>query len=116
MNEITGVLETANGNDDMVKTLAALKKVQPNRPLHVTEFWPGRNHRSHDDWGDKEHNKMTIKTFEKDVTDIMFKANSSINYFMFFGGTNFGFMAGGEDNTFIVTSYDRDSPLTESGL
>ena len=63
---------------------------------------------------------MDIKTFENVVTDIIFKSNSSINHYMFFGGTNFGFMAGGDENTAMVTamvtSYDYNAPLSESGL
>jgi len=48
--------------------------------------------------------------------------NGSVNFYMFHGGTNFGFMAGantaGEGITGYaadVTSYDYDCPLSESG-
>jgi hypothetical protein len=37
--------------------------------------------------------------------------NSSVNIYMFIGGTNFGFMNGGG----FITSYDYDAPLSESG-
>ncbi|CAG2169749.1 unnamed protein product [Oppiella nova] len=102
-----GVLETINFNSDSLKYLDALRQVQPNKPLFVTEFWPGW----FDKWGDKTHHTMDLNFFEKEVTDILFKANSSINFYMFFGGTNFGFMNGDT----VVTSYDYDAPLTESG-
>ena len=72
----------------------------------MTEFWPGW----FDQWGEKHHT-YDIKTLEKEVTDVLFKANSSINFYMFFGGTNFGFMNGDR----YVTSYDFDAPLTETG-
>ena len=51
----------------------------------------------------------------------IFDYQGSVNFFMFHGGTNFGFMNGANvldvwpfyANT--VTSYDYDAPLTESG-
>ena len=89
----------------------ALKKAQPHKPLHVTEFWPGW----FDFWGDKNHNKMTLNNFEKEAYDILFRANSSINFYMFFGGTNFGFTNGGNGDKGVVTSYDYNAPLSESG-
>ena len=41
----------------------------------------------------------------------MFKYNASVNHYMFFGGTNFGFM----NSLGVITSYDYDAPLTEAG-
>ena len=96
----------------MYDGLMALKKTQPNKPLHVTEFWPGW----FDFWGDKFHHRMQLDNFEKETTDILFKANSSINFYMFFGGTNFGFTNGGDGTHAVVTSYDYNAPLSESGL
>ena len=51
----------------------------------------------------------------------IFDYEGSVNFYMFHGGTNFGFMNGANvldvwpyyGNT--VTSYDYDAPLTESG-
>ena len=56
----------------------------------------------------------------------IFNANGSVNFYMFHGGTNFGFMNGGNilgvNGVEIfpgyvpdVTSYDYDAPLSESG-
>ena len=78
----------------------------------MTEFWPGW----YDEWGSKTHRRMDIHTFEKEVTDTVFAGNASINFYMFFGGTNFGFMNGGTDTGNIITSYDYDAPLSESGI
>ncbi|CAG2109956.1 unnamed protein product, partial [Medioppia subpectinata] len=85
---LPGILETDNFNSDSLKNLNALRKAQPNKPLHVTEFWPGW----FDKWSEKGHHRMDVNRFEKEVTDVLFNANSSINFYMFFGGTNFGFM------------------------
>ncbi|CAG2177971.1 unnamed protein product, partial [Oppiella nova] len=104
---LPGVLETDNVNSDSLKSLTALRQAQPNKPLHVTEFWPGWL----DQWGEKGHHTMDVNYFEKEITDVLFKANSSVNFYMFFGGTNFGFMNGGR----VVTSYDYDAPLSETG-
>ena len=61
---------------------------------------------------------MTAKDFENEVRDVLFKANASINFYMFFGGTNFGFTNGGDVDIhkFYETSYGRSSPLSESGM
>ena len=100
-------METDNFNSGSLELLKKLRAAQPNKPLHVTEFWPGW----FDKWGEKGHHRYDVTKFEKEVTDVMFNANSSINYYMFFGGTNFGFMNGES----VVTSYDYDAPLSESG-
>jgi beta-galactosidase len=45
-------------------------------------------------------------------------AGASVNFYMFHGGTNFGFLNGANDKgTYraTVTSYDYDSPLNEAG-
>jgi hypothetical protein len=65
--------------------------------------------------------RQNISTYAQNMEDIMFKMNSSVNVYMFEGGTNFGFMNGGSSFQknghyyAIVTSYDYDSPLTEAG-
>ncbi|CAG2121282.1 unnamed protein product, partial [Medioppia subpectinata] len=101
------VLETINFNSRSLKLLTELRQAQPNKPLYVSEFWPGW----FDEWGGK-HAYYSVKTFEQQVTDVVFHANSSINFYMFFGGTNFGFMNGGPN---LVTSYDYNAPISESG-
>uniref|UniRef100_A0A8C8YSX9 Beta-galactosidase n=1 Tax=Prolemur simus TaxID=1328070 RepID=A0A8C8YSX9_PROSS len=53
----------------------------------------------------------------KDVHE-MFKLRFSLNFYMFHGGTNFGFMGGAASlNTYLpmVTSYDYGALLTEDG-
>lgn len=80
------VLETANFNDDSLEILTTLKKVQPGKPAFVSEFWPGW----FDSWNETHHHTYTLEHFEKEVGDVLFKANGSINFYMFIGGTNFG--------------------------
>ncbi|CAG2166179.1 unnamed protein product, partial [Oppiella nova] len=104
---LPGVLETDNFQSDSLNLLTKLRAAQPNKPLYVSEFWPGW----YDQWGDDKHHTYDVNFFEKEITDVLFKANSSVNFYMFFGGTNFGFMNGDT----VVTSYDYDAPLSETG-
>lgn len=49
----------------------------------------------------------------------MLQQNASVNFYMFFGGTNFGFTAGansdGSSYAADLTSYDYDAPMDETG-
>lgn len=50
----------------------------------------------------------------------MLEYGASVNFYMFYGGTNFGFTAGANDigpGNYLadVTSYDYDAPMTEAG-
>ena len=50
--------------------------------------------------------------------DAVLAAGASVNFYMFHGGTNFGFTNGANDkHTYrpTVTSYDYDAPLDEAG-
>jgi hypothetical protein len=59
-----------------------------------------------------KHHTNSLQHYANTYEDIVLKMNSSVNVYMFIGGTNFGFMNGGG----IITSYDYDAPLSESGL
>ncbi|KAH8035296.1 hypothetical protein HPB51_004537 [Rhipicephalus microplus] len=77
-------------------------------PLVVTEYYPGWL----DHWGQrhaKVDQALVMKTFEK-----ILQRNASINFYMFHGGTNFGF-TNGADPLPQPTSYDYGAPLTEAG-
>ncbi|XP_061181180.1 beta-galactosidase-1-like protein 2 [Saccostrea echinata] len=84
-------------------------------PLMVTEYWSGW----FDYWGGSHHTQ-SLNDFGSTLTAIL-NRSASINFYMFHGGTNFGFMSGAnwdfEKNTLKtdVTSYDYDALLTEAG-
>jgi hypothetical protein len=115
-------LETVNGNflgEENVERQLKELDINQKGPLYVAEYWSGWF--TH--WGDEymdQRNNLThyTETYEK----ILVNANSSVNIYMFHGGTNFGFMNGGNDYTSsghylaTVTSYDYDAPLTEAGI
>ncbi|XP_031562166.1 beta-galactosidase-1-like protein 2 [Actinia tenebrosa] len=111
---LSGVLRTANFQRNETHVLKGLKELQPNKPLMVTEFWSGW----FDHWGEDHHILSLDKTVQR-VTNIL-AMGSSINFYMFHGGTNFGFMNGANADKHgrykpTVTSYDYDAPVSEAG-
>lgn len=93
--------------------LAKLKTFRPGAPLMIGEFWAGW----FDHWGREHH--ITNGESEAKELEWALKHDSSINIYMFHGGTSFGFMNGANiDGGFYwadVSSYDYDAPLDESG-
>lgn len=112
---IEGVLEVANFNEKAKEELTILKSFQPNKPAMVMEFWTGW----FDHWGEAHHG-MTLHDFKTVLEDIL-KFPSGVNFYMFHGGTTFGFLNGGNVyKTFPyylpdISSYDYDAPLSEAG-
>ncbi|XP_076060730.1 beta-galactosidase-1-like protein 2 isoform X2 [Oratosquilla oratoria] len=111
-----GVLQMSNFKTDGDKELSLLKKIQPNRPLMVAEYWTGW----FDHWLSGVHTGFPASKFEANLKQIL-SFNASVNMYMFIGGTNFGFMAGANTMDVFphyapdVSSYDYDAPLSEAG-
>ncbi|KAB0340046.1 hypothetical protein FD755_024810, partial [Muntiacus reevesi] len=83
-----------------------------SRPKMVMEYWTGW----FDSWGGP-HYILDSSEVLNTVSAIV-EAGSSINLYMFHGGTNFGFIGGAvhfQDYKPDVTSYDYDAVLTEAG-
>ncbi|XP_071454617.1 beta-galactosidase-1-like protein 2 isoform X2 [Hetaerina americana] len=117
IGSLSEVLQTATFNKNPEFQLKALKKLQPYRPLMVMEYWSGW----YDHWLDETHQTgLTTKEFE-DNLEVILNYNSSVNIYMFHGGTDFGFMNGADPLSsspfyqFDVSSYDYDAPLSEAG-
>lgn len=93
-----------------------LRSFQPDKPLMCGEMWCG--------WFDhfREKHRHTSasrakKTYVK-MLNQFFDEDASFNFYMFHGGTNFGFMAGANFSRQYqptTTSYDYDAPLNEYG-
>ena len=114
----TAVDEHALNEDN----LAFLRKYQPDKPVYFAEFWAGRSQQ----WGG-----YFLRQTPQDVARIYKDAIEHgvfVNFYMFCGGTNFGFHNGalvgryGADapdakNRYLpfATSYDVDAPVTEYG-
>ena len=89
INIFFAVLMTANFKAQSIENMEALLSYQPNRPILVSEFWPGW----FDHWFEPIHNTLSVNGFTEILTNI-FNYNASVNFYMFHGGTNFGFMNG----------------------
>lgn len=107
-------LPTANFKDikDGHQLFNQIKAWSVEFPLMVTEFWTGW----FDHWG-SPHGGLAVGEYQGYLGEIL-KANASLNFYMFHGGTNFGFMNGANKDAIYepdVTSYDYDALLTEKG-
>lgn len=87
------------------------KRIPENSPLMCMEFWVGW----FDAWGQSEHNRSDLEQNKKDLEDLLKLGH--VNFYMFSGGTNFGFMNGSNWGALTgdITSYDYDGILTEDG-
>ena len=110
------VLKAVNLDWNVMPKVAMLRRVQPTAPALIAEFWTGW----FDHWGEK-HNVRSGEDVVKIIRQTLFEAEASINVYMFFGGTNFGFMSGANiaDKSMeyqpTTTSYDYDAFITEYG-
>ncbi|XP_051052881.1 beta-galactosidase-1-like protein 2 isoform X1 [Phodopus roborovskii] len=111
---VSGVLATINlqSQQELKALNSILLSIQGIQPKMVMEYWTGW----FDSWGGP-HNILDSSEVFQTVSAII-KAGSSINLYMFHGGTNFGFINGAmhfNDYKADVTSYDYDAVLTEAG-
>ncbi len=106
------VTTTLNFGSKVESAFAKLDNYKPNSPKMVAEFWIGW----FDYWSGEHHTRDA-----QDAADVfreLMERNSSVNFYMFHGGTNFGFMNGANHYDIYyptITSYDYDSLLTENG-
>jgi beta-galactosidase len=110
---LDGHLRTANFGSDSAERFRVLRQVQPTGPLVCMEFWVGW----FDWWGEPHHTRSAQDTADE-LERMLAIEDAGVNIFMFHGGTNWGFMAGGnlhEQFVPFVTSYDYDALLTEWG-
>nr|KAF6465269.1 galactosidase beta 1 like 2 [Rousettus aegyptiacus] len=111
---VPGVLATINlqSQEELHLLTTFLLSIQGVQPKMVMEYWTGW----FDSWGGP-HNILDSSEVLKTVSAII-DAGSSINLYMFHGGTNFGFINGAvhfHEYKSHVTSYDYDAVLTEAG-
>ncbi|XP_077985074.1 beta-galactosidase-1-like protein 2 isoform X2 [Glandiceps talaboti] len=113
--QIPGVFMTANFQVKPEKHFETLQSIQgEDKPLMVMEYWSGW----FDHWGE-DHHVLDVEEMEKVLIRIL-SMGASVNFYMFHGGTNFGFMNGANidyDGKYQpdITSYDYDAPLSEAG-
>lgn len=113
---LPGVLPGANGETNVEKLKELVNKYHDGKgPYFIPEYYPGWL----DHWGEN-FQKVGTEHVAKQVDDIL-KTGVSINFYMFHGGTNFGFMNGANYSKEHpiqpdITSYDYDAPLSEAGV
>jgi hypothetical protein len=84
-----------------------LRKKQPYAPVIVTELWSGAQSmwgRMESDWPEKTLQTRMVYDFTS--------SGAQVCYYMFEGGTNFGYWAG----EYIVTSYQSAYPVGDGGV
>lgn len=107
------VYKTANFGSRTEEAFAVLGRYETRGPLMCMEYWDGW----FDHWGDIHHttNPEDVLSYFED----MIRLDGHVNFYMFHGGTNFGFMSGANHKNGkiepTVTSYDYDALLTEAG-
>jgi beta-galactosidase len=106
------LLTTGSFGSRAAARLATLRRHQSTGPLMCSEFWDGW----FDDWGRHHHTTAVAEAAAE--LDTMLAAGASVNFYMFHGGTNFGFTNGANHLDAyrpLTTSYDYDAPLDEAG-
>lgn len=109
---VEDVWQTANFGSKGAERFDKLESVIGNQPLMCMEFWDGW----FDHWGQGEYSVVGLEDHRKSLEDMLSRGH--VNFYMFHGGTNFGFMNGSNyDERLLpdVTSYDYDAPLSEDG-
>lgn len=108
---VDGALPTGNFGSAAEWQFGQMKSfIGDDKPLMCMEFWNGW----FDAWGEEHHTTSPEKA-NAELEELL--KRGSVNFYMFEGGTNFGFMSGrnGGSKTADVTSYEYDAPLTEDG-
>ena len=107
------LLAVANFGSGVPKRAAEMRAFRPDQPFMCGEFWCG--------WFDhwyEEHHTRTPEEVSSMVQEF-FDVDGSFNFYMFHGGTNFGFLNGathtGTQYQPTITSYDYCAPLSEAG-
>ena len=109
---LAGMVAAVNFGSNPKGNFELLRQFSPNQPLFCCEYWNGW----FDHWYEEHHTRGAGDT--ADVLKEMLDLGASVNFYMFHGGTNFGFNNGANYENGIqptVTSYDYNCPLSENG-
>lgn len=109
---VDGVLGTVNFGSRAAEAFKAFRGHRAEGPLMCMEFWCGW----FDHWGERHHAREAQDAAA--TLDDILGAGASVNFYMWHGGTNFGYLNGanhGEGFEPTITSYDYDAPLSEWG-
>jgi hypothetical protein len=102
-----GTIECVNAHAPADK-FEALRRKQPEAPIHCTEFWPGW----YCTWDrEMEQYPRSPAAVERETWRVLAHGGAGYNYYMWHGGTNFGYTT----MYLNTTSYDFTAPLSEAG-
>jgi hypothetical protein len=110
--QVPDTIDCVNSWRDVPGRLKLLYELQPAAPMLVTEFWNGW----FDYWGGEHQTRDATETARKAMEII--GCGAQYNYYMFHGGTNFGFCGArlvAHSSAYQTTSYDYDAPIAEGG-
>lgn len=106
------IFKTLNFGSRAEEAFRFLQSRQPDMPLMCMEFWVGW----FDHFGEAHHTRDARSVAEE--VKAMLNLGASFNFYMFYGGTNFGFTAGANCDALYeptISSYDDDALLNEWG-
>ena len=89
---------TVNEQSNLGDVLDKLEAIQPGKPLMVTEYWAGW----FDHWTEPIHHTTSVEKYTSELTTILSRG-ASVNFYVYHGGTNFGFMNGANSGLFNST-------------
>lgn len=109
---VDGALATVNFGSKPAEAFRKLREYRPEGPLMCMEFWNGW----FDHWMEPHQTRPADDVAQ--TLEEMLAEGASVNFYMFHGGTNFGFLNGANHIKAYeptATSYDYDTLLAESG-
>ena len=118
-----GIWQGVNYRIESDTAIPMLREIQPDKPAFVGEYWSGRSVY----WGEDGRGRE-VEPIAKAYRTAL-EMGAYVSFYMFCGGTNFGFMNGarvvaqffdppGSPKKYrpIVTSYDVDALVSEDGI
>ena len=110
---LPGLPAAVNFGSRATENFRGLRLYRPDDPLFCAEFWCGW----FDHWYEAHHTR-TVESITADTKELL-DTGASLNFYLFHGGTNFGFLNGANhtDGQYqpTVTSYDYCALLSECG-
>jgi hypothetical protein len=102
-----GTIECVNAHAPADR-FAAMRRKQPDTPLHCTEFWPGW----YCTWDRAEEAyPRSPAVVERETWRVLAHGGAGYNYYMWHGGTHFGYTS----MYLNTTAYYPIAPLSEAG-
>ena len=110
---LPGIPAAVNFGSKAMENFRGLRAFRPDDPFFCAEFWCGW----FDHWYEAHHTR-TVESITADTKELL-DTGASLNFYLFHGGTNFGFLNGAnhpdEGYRPTVTSYDYSALLSECG-